>query len=767
MATRGRYVAKKGGDYSLDMHADSGEARREYLDRSKRYDHRSVPPEEAAVILTQGWTEHRRFKTRVHVRRDRSHDQILENRAWCLLYILGYSEISRGRNFQVLIRRRGADDLYKQIDVLARDEETVLVLECKSRQVMGKRSLQHDLAEFASLKSPLSTVINYHYSSSANPKIVWMFVTANIVWSEPDWQRAQGHSIRRVTERELGYYEQLARHLGPAARYQVLAEFLAGQKIPALANRQVPAIRGKLGGHTYYSFVTTPKDLLKIAFVNHRTLNDPNALPTYQRLLTKARINKIQSYIESGGYFPTNILLNFKVPTRFDIVKADKATGVTYGYLYLPDQYKSAWVIDGQHRLYGYSRLPNRFLDENLLVVAFDGLPTEREARLFVTINHEQKSVPRTLLDDLQGDLSWGSVVPGNRLAALAARVIGRLNNQFDGPFYNRIVREGIRATPQTCLTIPGLRLGLHQSKLLGEAVLKNHYAPGPLTGATDADTVTRGGKFLGGFFEHIRNGNPQLWDMGRNGFVCTNVGVQGLLLLAASLIRHREENGGIDPMGLSPDQLVGEVEVYLEPIKEKLRDADEAWAKSQLNVKYGSGGRRQYHFRLCRMVRQMERGFSPPGYDIWREEQSEERNEAAESQIRDIAKEVHSIIFGKLREVYGEDSYFEDGIRDVKVRVKAYERQQEDPKRLALDSYLDFLDYKNIVSRKEHWAIFKGVFNIAEPGDKGLAKNLKWMIRINELRRIPAHPTKDRSFTLEDFTYLDWIHRELFRRIG
>ena len=753
--------------YALDMHTDLAESKREYTDRARPYEHRSVPAAEADELIAKGWTEHRRFKTVVHVRRPRSHDERLRNRAWCLLYDLGYREISRGRDFQVLIRRRRTADHYKQIHVLARDAETVLVLECKSRRTLGKEDLEHDLDEFASLKSPVSRIINRRYASSVKPKIVWMFVTNNIFWSGADKERARGQSIRRVTERELRYYEQLARHLGPAARFQVLAEFLEGQKIPALADRKVPAIRGKLGGNTYYSFVTTPRDLLKIAFINHRTLNDPNALPTYQRLLTRSRVTKIESYISSGGFFPTNLLINFKRRTRFEIVKADKDTGVTYGYLYLPNRYKTAWVIDGQHRLYGYSRLPDSFLQENLLVVAFDRLATEQEAKLFVTINHEQKSVPRTLLDDLRGDLDWGSDVPRYRLAALAARIIARVNDHFEGPFYSRVVREGIAATPQVCLTIPGLRLGLHQSRLLGDVVLKSHYSPGPLAGKTDGDTVVRASEFLNGFFGCIQRSNRRLWAMGREGFLCTNVGVQGFLQLAASLIQHQEEHEGVDPSRLSPDQLLMEIDTYIAPIAAKLREADETWARNHLNVKYGSGGRRQYHYRLCRIVRERHPAFSPPGYEVWREEQSEERNETAQSQIRDIATEVHAKIFDTLRERYGDDKYFEDGISDIKMKVKAFGRQQEDPKRLPLDSYLDFIDYRKIVSTKQHWLLFKEWFNIPEPGDKGLAKNLKWMARINELRRIAAHPTKERNYTLEDFDYLDWIHQELFGRTG
>ena len=111
-----------------------------------------------------------------------------------------------------------------------------------------------------------------------------------IIWSKPDKERADGLNIRIITERELRYFIQIAEHLGSAARYQFLAEFLHGQKIPGLSNTTVPAIRGKLGGNYFYCFLTTPKQLLKISFINHRSLNDPEGIPTYQRLVSQARM---------------------------------------------------------------------------------------------------------------------------------------------------------------------------------------------------------------------------------------------------------------------------------------------------------------------------------------------------------------------------------------------------------------------------------------------------------------------------------------------
>ena len=100
-------------------------------------------------------------------------------------------------------------------------------------------------------------------------------------------------------------------------------------------------------------------------------------------------------------------------------------------------------------------------------------------------------------------------------------------------------------------------------------------------------------------------------------------------------------------------------------------------------------------------------------------------------------------------------------------MRTAAYRRQQEDTRRLALENYLHFLDYKKIVSSQEHWPLFKAVFDIPEKGEKGKAKNLKWMERLNELRRIPAHPTKDRRFTVQDFEYIEWISKEFGFRLA
>jgi len=153
----------------------------------------------------------------------------------------------------------------KQVDVFAKDDETCLVVECKSREQRGRRSLQKDIHETEALQKGLAISIRAAFSDSVKLKILWFYVTNNIIWSEEDLDRAAAANIRIVTENDLIYFEAFAGHLGGAARYQFLAEFLAGQEIPRLTVN-VPAVRGNFGPHKFYSFAITPKHLLKLGF---------------------------------------------------------------------------------------------------------------------------------------------------------------------------------------------------------------------------------------------------------------------------------------------------------------------------------------------------------------------------------------------------------------------------------------------------------------------------------------------------------------------
>lgn len=742
---------------------------KEFRKRNKVYDYKSVSKKHIEDYLNKGWEYDRKLKKKTRIKQMKGFDEQLENEVWCLFYKMGYPEMSEGRHFKVHFERKGQIIDEKQIDVFARDDETVIFVECKASESLKSRRLQNDIESFANKKQYLAKTIKQHYGKDFRPKILWLFITKNIRWSRTDKERAESEKIQIITDRELRYFKEVVKHLGPAARYQFLAEFFKDQKIPELKDTILPAIRGKLGGKHVYCFVTTPKQLLKIAFVNHRALDDPEGYPTYQRLVDKTRRKNIGLFLKNGGFFPTNLLINFNRKIRFDPQVKDEENDIHYGQLYLPDRYKSAWIIDGQHRLYGYSGLNDKLLKQNIMVLAFEHLPRVEEANLFVTIIHEQKSVPRNLLDDLEGDLKWGSNKPTERIGAIAARLIKVLNADLGEPIYNRVTAQGIRATDQTCLTVPEIKDGLKKSGLIGIATMKRMvYELGPLCEADDEGTLTRARIALNMYFTLIKESNQKRWEMGRPGFLCTNPSVRGYLMLLASLIKFVEEKRKIDGKALDPTDLIGEIENYLMPVLAFVGNATDSEFENLFKVKYGSGGAPQYYFKLVQLIHNKIPEFSPEGYDDYVQSQSEEKIKIADAILKELQSIIPAYIFNKFREIYPGGNYLEKGVPDVDMRTKAYKKQQQTPierRSPKLEAYFEFIELKKIVEAKNNWNLFKDVFNIQLSEKKSLNKNTAWMDRINELRRVPGH-SFEREYKVEDFEFLDWICDKLRKNI-
>jgi len=142
------------------------------------------------------------------------------------------------------------------------------------------------------------------------------------------------------------------------------------------------------------------------------------------------------------------------------------------------------------------------------MVVAFEKMAKAEEANLFVTINHEQKSVPKNLLDRLEGELKWGSTRQVREWAAITARLINLLNADFVKP-----VREGDAtghlANGEDLSDSAGAEEWLRRSGLVGKTILGGERVfPGPLTDLTDALTLERARDVLNAYFGQLSAAN-------------------------------------------------------------------------------------------------------------------------------------------------------------------------------------------------------------------------------------------------------------------
>lgn len=734
--------------------------------RRKDYVEKRVVASELDDYLTQGWESTKKTAHRVVVRKRKQVGERLEDRFWCALYKMGYIELSTGRSFNILASRKNEPSIYKQVDVFAKDDETVIIAECKACDTPRKRSLQKDLNEFIALKGAMADSIRRHYPDF-RPKIIWMFVTENVIWTSNALERARQENIQVMNESEYRYFSQIVDHLGPGARPQFLAEYLKGASITEMQGVTTPAIRGTLGGKRFYAFVATPEQMLKIAFVNHRALNDPEGAPAYQRLILKARLKQIAKFIGGGGYFPNSILVNFKESVRFDLLNNQDSWPVQFGTLYLPNKYKSAWIVDGQHRLYAYGEMDKKRCDDHLIVVAFEKLDDAAEANLFVTINHEQKRVPKNLLDDLEGELKWGSSVPRERIGAIASRLWSLLNGDNASPFYSKIATPGLKQTQHAPLTVPEVKGALVTSGLIGTPILGGkHYQHGPLCDADDKGTLNKAGDAINAYFNLLQEANPERWNKGKTGYLCSNISVGGHIRLFSALVNYMANETSQDPLQLGGIEIVEQIAPYLRPVISFIQSSGEDDYSKRFKPIFGSGGIREQYYRLCEIVSTATPNFSPTGFAEWKRKASDDDTKYADDAVKRLQNLVHEATVHILRKNYAE-KYITKGVPSDEIKKKAYARQLEDQKKdedRELDVYFDLLDFKDIVSHKQNKDMFKTMFDIEMPGDKGLAWNVKWMDTLNNLRRVSAHPA-GRKYKPEDVEFLRWLDNELSAR--
>lgn len=675
--------AGKNGSLLTPLLTTEAARKAEYRKRNSKFVTKSVNPQEKEEYLLKSWIIQREGRRSVRIKRAKKHDEKLEDRVWCLLYKLGYENIS-GHHASIEFEKEDGTTDRKQIDAFAFDPETAVVVECKSREKRGKRYFQKDIAETAYIKEYVRKSIFSHYGNKSKPKMIWIYATQNVMWAESDVTRAESNNIIILTDNEIHYYETFLNHIGPAGKYQVLAEFLAGQKIPSMPNVCVPAIRGNVSGQTFYHFVATPKDILKIAYVNHQALDNPGGQPAYQRMISSKRIRQIGEFIKSGGFFPTNIILNFIVSPKFDLLpnKQNTDRNIKFGWLYLPKIYKSAWIIDGQHRLYGYSHLTEKFLNQSLFVAAFEKMSTQKEADLFITINHTQKSVPKGLLVTLLADLRMSSSDPRTRLSAIASNVVRNLNSDKTSPLYNRFAQPDVPAEVGQNLTISETVKGLVQSQLIGKPGKKTTY-PGPLSGADDHDTLRRARRILNAYFRAVADANTDRWEAGRGGYIRVNPGIRAHLLLIAEVIRYCSLRDRVDFVDLGEDDAADRILCVAEPVLDFIANASHDNVVKDFSRKFGEGGVKEYYYSLCGLINKRFEDFGSSEFHEYLRRKESNRVDWANKTVIDLSEFLTNYVINVLKEKYetyqtssGDQAYWELGIKDAKIKQRAYAKQ-------------------------------------------------------------------------------------------
>lgn len=184
---------------------------------------------------------------------------------------------------------------------------------------------------------------------------------------------------------------------------------------------------------SFWLTVLTGSQLVDISYVARRGESDEEG--AVQRLLNQSRISGIRDFLLSGGTFPAAVVLNWTNDADRPLVKSKQ--------LVLPRKRSSAQIIDGQHRISGLAAAIKE--DKSLgtfpvPVTLYDGLTTQQCADIFLSINTEQKPVPRSLVFDLY---TLASDYIADPAAVRAGDLAKALNEASSSPYRNFIKFPG------------------------------------------------------------------------------------------------------------------------------------------------------------------------------------------------------------------------------------------------------------------------------------------------------------------------------------
>jgi DGQHR domain-containing protein len=672
--------------------------------RKKEYIEESIQHEQVETYKRKGWEVVRRNKTKTRMRKRKPQDELFEDRLWMIFYNLGFLHMNRDRDVKLQV-----EPYPKKIDVLAKDEDNIFVVECKSSTSEGPINARGALEEYAGKRDDIQKAIEAEWGRGCG-RINIIVAISSQEKREPDEKYVRAKKDKNIllwSKKEIKYIENLIRQVGFSAKYQLYSVIFADRKQKGL-RITLPAIKGKIGPHLFYTFLISAKQLLKYAYVHHRHLTGiVETSKVYQRMLRNVKLKEIAKFLDDGGYFPNSIIVNFTKQLQWD--KKETHEDVAMGIITLPEYFGSAWIIDGQHRLYGAARADTDVL---VPVLAFENLKELEQANLFVEINVKQTSVEKYLLWDLYSDIYQNSTDEKQKFLYQVAET-GK-NMEVSGPLKGCIDIPSISANRPVKLSFTTVCETIHK------------YSPWKhLKHPTDeTKTPENAARLINSYFKVLKSLWIKDWAKGNDGVLLTNNGFGVFMMLFQDIVNHIAYKQEI----LLQEQKAKQFEellrkTYLTPLIEYLKTDKNM--QYQIKKQTGRGPQNESAAFLDLQIHEFVSDFSPTRLDQVPEIPSSEEPPAIstiEEKTRLAEAHLRKFILEKLKANYGSDKWWKQGLPGAvkkkcderwmaEVTRKPVLRKEKDTNERKFD-FLDFGKLVEVVIYGDNWNhIFMSVF--------------------------------------------------------
>lgn len=329
----------------------------------------------------------------------------------------------------------------KQMDVVAIYDKHIFIIECKHTEENKSASyLMDDIEDFVIRQNFIKKRVTEIFGDDYIP--VFILCTSNYCLDDAEQLSSlENNEIIILSEKEREYISVVLK----GERDKKTLKYKGGSGSPEFALSQflgffrgnqpdfndaprretkwkIPAFHSLSGAgkkHKVFTFSISPSKMLKVSTVAHQRLKNAFEVTNtsnsyYQRILSKKRLDALGKHlIDTKLPFPNNILVSYR-GKNIGWEPSDPDEDINAGNIPGKIEFDACpgtfHVIDGQHRLFGYTATPkNQGIRDShrLIVTAFVGLSVQEEADIFLDVNSNAKPIPPDLLMEIE----WASGV--------------------------------------------------------------------------------------------------------------------------------------------------------------------------------------------------------------------------------------------------------------------------------------------------------------------------------------------------------------------
>lgn len=629
------------------------------------------------------------------------------------------STVEQGREFEIeleeFLKKMGCTDVdggpkcyfgpegnQDQVDACGRWKDILFIVSCTSAKRKSKKpkSLKTKMLAWNKIVERVKKSYKLRAEYETCTTVVPIFATKKIILPEKQEmlletdKEGQRHYI---DEDFLDYYNELFEKIGEYAVYNILSEFSIeprpGDTLEAIA------IKTNIKGIGAYLFYARPNDLLKFARVARR---EEKKEEFYQRSVDGHRLRKIANFLESGGMFPNNVILSIREKYCHSYYYSKKAAqdirnfpeDLQVGMLRIYRKYGCCWVIDGQHRLYSFSKTKD---ESRIPCILLTDIPYQKERSFFLEINKEQRKVPPDLVWDLEGEADpeckKDAGLISNTVRMIDACPFAKESSPFDGKIY--IPVNG--SAEGKMITMSAFCNAIKNSGITNEITTNSVGAKNPLFDENKNTMKNRIAKTIRKFFASL---DEKIENKNHKKFLFGNAGVPIMLYLLEPILA----NIGCIPQKTQISPFAENIKKYFEenyPSEEDQR---------ALRLSTTNEGSRKLEARKIGQFIRKERGFSEA--DFWPKMKTDERLDDVVSIERKIGRLISKKLSG-ISANWRKERVPQDAIAEVKRNMKSFPD-------LDFDECLSLGNELNIILRKDNWEqVFEEFFT-----EKGIFRN-------------------------------------------